>query len=270
MTVWKTICSTNPTTLPWPSLIPPLWAGGLPFPGQAPYDLSHNFHSLLVLSSHLYQSISRQNVNRSQCPLKYRPRLFPALKPLFSYPKYLSLPAIRIIGCIVGVNVLVWIAIVVVLRYHPLLLFSTILLYTFSLRHALNTNHISVINFITQCLIASGLRFVTIKMWFSLGYSTIIIITCIVVAATSGALEKHFDGFKRIGNIVGTIISTSVLILLGLANTWILYKLVRRLRWILREKIEENTVISDGGFKIKGEKFLVRILNKILQIINRP
>lgn len=32
------------------------------------------------------------------------------------------------------------------------------------------------------------------------------LITCIVVAATSGALRERFDGFQRIGNIIGTSI----------------------------------------------------------------
>lgn len=148
------------------------------------------------------------------------------------------MPAIRVIGCIAGVDVLVWVAVAVVLRYHPLLSSSAVLSYTFGLRHALDADHISVIDLMTRRLIASGSRPVTVGMWFSPGHSTIVIITCVVVAATSGALQKRFDGFERIGNIVGTAVSASVLILLGLANAWILYKSVKRLRRILREEVE--------------------------------
>jgi high-affinity nickel-transport protein len=185
-------------------------------------------------------------------------------------PKYLSLPAIRIIGWIAGVNVLVWVAVAVVLRYHPLLSSSAVLSFSFGLRHALDADHISVIDLMTRRLIASGSRPVTVGMWFSLGHSTIVIITCIVVAATSGALEKRFDGFQRVGNIVGTAVSASVLILLGLANAWILYKLAKRLRRILREEVEEDATAGDGEFKIEGGGIMVRILNKVLRVVDRP
>jgi high-affinity nickel-transport protein len=187
-------------------------------------------------------------------------------------PKYLSLPAIRIIGCLAGVDILVWIAVAIVLRYHPLLSSSAVLSYTFGLRHALDADHISVIDLMTRRLIASGSRPVTVGLFFSLGHSTIVLITCIVVAATSGALEKRFDGFERVGNIVGTSVSASVLLLLGIANAWILVKLVRRLRQILNEEVEEDAIgfTADGGFKIEGGGVLVRILNKVFVVVDKP
>jgi nickel/cobalt transporter (NiCoT) family protein len=69
---------------------------------------------------------------------------------------------------------------------------------------------------------------------------------------------------------VGTAVSASVLILLGLANAWILYSLVQRLRRILREEVEEDAVVGDGGFKIEGGGIMVKILNKVLQVVDRP
>jgi nickel/cobalt transporter (NiCoT) family protein len=186
--------------------------------------------------------------------------------------KYLPLPAIRIIAVLSGVQVLVWIAVVVVLRYHPALTSSAVLSYTFGLRHALDADHISVIDLTTRRLIASGTRPVTVGMWFSLGHSTIVIITCIVVAATSGALETRFDGFENIGNIVGTAVSAGVLMLLGLANAYILMKLVQKMRRTLNEVVDEDTAdfVTDDGFKIEGGGIMVRILNKVLRIVDRP
>jgi high-affinity nickel-transport protein len=147
-----------------------------------------------------------------------------------------------------------------------------VLSYTFGLRHALDADHISVIDLMTRRLIADGSRPVTVGMFFSLGHSTIVMVTCIVVAATSGALEKRFDGFQRVGNIVGTSVSASVLILLGVGNAWILVKLVGRLRKVLREEVQEDSegAAGDGGFKIEGGGVLVRVLNKVFKVVDRP
>lgn len=89
----------------------------------------------------------------------------------------------------------------------------------------------------TRRLVATGSKPVTVGTWFSLGHSTIVIITCIVVAATSGALEKRFEGFRNIGGIIGTGISAGVLILLGVGNAWILVKLVQHLKVVLKEEV---------------------------------
>ena len=124
----------------------------------------------------------------------------------------------------------------------------------------------------TRRLVVAGSRPVTVGMWFSLGHSTIVLVTCIVVAATSGALEKRFDGFRKVGNIVGTGVSAGVLILLGIGNAWILVKLVKRLRQVLNEEVQEDAaaLIGDGGFKIEGGGVLVRVLNKVFKVIDRP
>jgi nickel/cobalt transporter (NiCoT) family protein len=186
--------------------------------------------------------------------------------------RYLSLPAVRIIATLAAVNVLVWIAVAIVLRWHPLLSSTALLSYTFGLRHALDADHISVIDLMTRRLIASGSRPVTVGMWFSLGHSTIVIVTCIVVAATSGALEKRFDGFERVGNIVGTAVSAGVLILLGIGNAWILLKLVQKLRELLDKDVDEDarTFRADGGFNLEGGGLLVRLLKKVFKVIDRP
>ena len=115
----------------------------------------------------------------------------------------------------------------------------------------------------TRRLVATGSKPVSVGTWFSLGHSTIVIITCIVVAATSGALEKRFDGFRNVGNIVGTAVSAGVLILLGLGNAWIMWKLIQRLRVILREEVvgdregaQEGQVagldLEGGGVMVRG------------------
>ncbi|PNY29790.1 Nickel/cobalt efflux system [Tolypocladium capitatum] len=154
-------------------------------------------------------------------------------------PKLLSgIPSnsIAIIALLITVNALVWASVAVVLRFHPALISPAALSYTLGLRHALDADHISAIDLVTRRLIASGQRPATVGTFFSLGHSTIVIVTCIVVAATSGALRERFVGFKRVGNIVGTAVSATILIILSMGNAWVLYKLVKQLQAALAEQ----------------------------------
>ena len=82
----------------------------------------------------------------------------------------------------------------------------------------------------TRRLIAAGQRPVTVGMFFSLGHSTIVIITSLVVAGTAAAVSDKFGNFERVGGIIGTSVSAAFLLLLGLMNIYILYKLIVQMR----------------------------------------
>jgi len=186
--------------------------------------------------------------------------------------RFLPASAARIIAILIAVNVIVWIAVAVVLRSHPLLASTAVLAYTFGLRHALDADHICAIDLLTRRLVATGSKPVTIGMWFSIGHSTIVVIICIVVAATSGALEERFAGFQKVGGIIGTGVSAGVLILLGAGNAWILVKLVQSLRKILRAGTGETSAGENGesSFKLEGGGIMVRVFKKLFNLIDRP
>jgi high-affinity nickel-transport protein len=188
--------------------------------------------------------------------------------------RFLPFPALRIISLLILTNLLVWAIVAIILRKNASLSSSALLSYTLGLRHALDADHISAIDLMTRRLVATGSKPVTVGTWFSLGHSTIVIITCIVVAATSGALEKRFEGFRSVGGVIGTAVSAGVLILLGIANAWILVKLVQRMRIVLREEVvgdregmEEGAV---AGLNLEGGGIMVRIFKKLFKLIDRP
>ena len=183
--------------------------------------------------------------------------------------RFMSAPAVGIIALLLLVNLIVWAAVAIILRYHPALASTALLSYTLGLRHALDADHISAIDLMTRRLVATGSKPVTVGTWFSLGHSTIVVITCVVVAATSGALEKRFDGFREIGGIIGTSVSATVLILLGLGNAWILWKLVQRMRVILRSPSTEIEQVGPG-LDLEGGGILVRVFKKVFKFIDRP
>jgi high-affinity nickel-transport protein len=128
----------------------------------------------------------------------------------------------------------------------------------------LDADHISAIDLMTRRLIAAGQRPVTVGTFFSLGHSTIVIITCIVVAATASAVSSKFGSFSTIGGIIGSSVSAGFLILLGLMNVYILYKLVQQMSILLATSPEE-----ERGFQIKGAGCIFWVLKKLFKIVDR-
>ncbi|RYP20832.1 hypothetical protein DL765_002566 [Monosporascus sp. GIB2] len=198
--------------------------------------------------------------------------------PLPERFKALPLPVIQIIGLLIVVNLLVWVGAGIVLHYLPAMISPAVLSYTLGLRHALDADHISAIDLMTRRLIASGQRPVTVGTFFSLGHSTIVVVTCVVVAATSGALRDRFDNFAYVGGIIGTSVSAAFLILLCLGNGWVLYRLIRRLRQVLREPDPYFSVDEDGAdedraaanLQLEGPGFLANVFRKVFRIVDRP
>ncbi|KAE9367699.1 NicO-domain-containing protein [Stipitochalara longipes BDJ] len=188
--------------------------------------------------------------------------------------RFLPYPAVRIISLLIIVNLLIWAIVAIILRKHASLSSSALLSYTLGLRHALDADHISAIDLMTRRLVATGSKPVTVGTWFSLGHSTIVVITCIVVAATSGALEKRFEGFRNVGGVIGTAVSAGVLILLGIANAWILVKLIQRMKVVLREEVsgdrEDTEEGAIAGLNLEGGGIMIRIFKKLFKLIDRP
>lgn len=139
----------------------------------------------------------------------------------------------------------------------------------------------------TRRLIASGQRPVAVGTFFSLGHSTVVIVTCIVVAATAGALRDRFEDFQRIGGIVGTSVSAAFLLLLCVGNGWVLWRLVRRLRVVVEEQRvrREQGLDGDAGrggdgdvdaatggqaLQLEGPGFLANVFRKVFKMVDRP
>ncbi|EED21924.1 nickel transport protein, putative [Talaromyces stipitatus ATCC 10500] len=194
--------------------------------------------------------------------------------------KKIPLSALGIISLIAFINMLVWAACGIVL-WHRSLISTAAISYSLGLRHALDADHISAIDLMTRRLLASGQKPVTVGTFFSLGHSTIVIITSIVVAATAAAVSNRFGKFSTVGGIIGTSVSAAFLILLGIMNAYILYKLVQQMRKVLRfyrrrRQLRENMDDSEIGedemdiWKIEGGGFLFSVLKRMFVLIDRP
>ncbi|KIW14877.1 hypothetical protein PV08_07662 [Exophiala spinifera] len=184
------------------------------------------------------------------------------------YLRSLPLAAILIIALLILVNLVIWAICGLILTSHTHLLSTAALAYTLGLRHALDADHISAIDLMTRRLIATGQRPVTVGTFFSLGHSTIVVVTSIVVAATAAGVSSRFGSFSTVGGIIGTSVSAAFLILLGVMNAYILYKLIVQMRKIIR--LQPGTHEAAEAWNVEGGGCLFRTLKKAFKLINRP
>jgi high-affinity nickel-transport protein len=114
----------------------------------------------------------------------------------------------------------------------------------------------------------------------------VVIITCVVVAATAGALRERFEDFQRVGGIIGTSVSAAFLLLLCVGNGWVLWRLVRRLRVVLEEQrrgagetdgsVDEEGNVDDATGQrgmhqqLEGAGFMGSVFRKVFKMVDRP
>lgn len=179
--------------------------------------------------------------------------------------KRLPFRAVAIITLLTLLQPTTWAITALVLRTHPQLIGTAAIAWVLGLRHALDADHISCIDLMTRRLVAVGQKPVTVGTWFSLGHSTIVVVTSIAVAATSSAASKHFDSFSRVGGIIGSFVSAAFLVLLGVMNIFILVKLLQQLRALIRTRPGQ-----EPEFKLlEGGGCLFHLIKRLFKLIDR-
>ena len=149
---------------------------------------------------------------------------------------------------------------------HPLLLGTALLAYTFGLRHAVDADHIAAIDNVTRKLMQQGRRPVGVGFYFSLGHSTIVVGLSIAIAATSFALQDHFDTFKGIGGMIGTAVSSFFLLAIAAANLLVLVSVHRTFRVV---KKGGRYVEEDLDLLLARRGFFGRIFRGLFRLIGR-
>ncbi|KAK5168529.1 hypothetical protein LTR04_006512 [Oleoguttula sp. CCFEE 6159] len=126
---------------------------------------------------------------------------------------------------------------------------------------------VTAIDLMTRRLIAAGQKPVTVGTFFSLGHSTVVIITSIVVASTAAAVSSKFGAFSRVGGMIGSAVSASFLLLLGAMNVYILFKLVQQLRRLARQQQKQD---GNNTTALQGTGCLFYLFKKAFAVIDRP
>jgi high-affinity nickel-transport protein len=131
---------------------------------------------------------------------------------------------------LVAANLLVWLWAWLQFRHQPALLGSALLAYGFGLRHAVDADHIAAIDNATRKLVQQGQRPLGVGLFFSLGHSSVVVLLSVALALSATAAERHFSSLKEFGGIAGTLVSATVLVVLGTVNLALLPDLWRHFK----------------------------------------
>ncbi|KAL5522680.1 hypothetical protein ACEPAG_8698 [Sanghuangporus baumii] len=138
-----------------------------------------------------------------------------------------------------------------------------LLAWTIGLRHGLDADHISAIDNATRGLISMGQLPVTCGLFFSLGHSTIVIVVNIAIAISTDVYDR-ISGVGDVGGIVGAAVSGSFLFIIGLANSIILYKIIRKRR--RKRAAEASEDEEDKSYST----IMMKILGPVTRFVNKP
>ena len=149
---------------------------------------------------------------------------------------------------------------------HPGFLALGGLAYTFGLRHAFDADHISAIDNTTRKLLQQGRKPVGVGFFFSLGHSTVVFLIAVALGLAVKSIVQGAVGgsgeLRNIGGAVGTLVSGSFLVLIGITNLVILLDIVRVYRKMHRGEYDRQgleTELVAGGLmtRLFGRMFRV-------------
>jgi high-affinity nickel-transport protein len=105
-----------------------------------------------------------------------------------------------------------------------------------------------------------------VGFFFSLGHSSIVVLASLAIAATAAAMQTRLEAFHDVGGVIGTAVSAFFLLLIGIANLFVLrgiWAAFRRARSGGRIAEEDlDTLLSGGGF-------LARIFRPMFKVVTR-
>src|SRR5437763_13169838 len=167
---------------------------------------------------------------------------------------------------LVAANVAVWTCALSAFHDHPVLLGTSLLAYSFGLRHAVDADHIAAIDNVTRKLMQEGKRPVAVGLFFSLGHSTIVVLASAAVAASAMAFKSQFNSFHQAGGVIGTLVSAFFLLAIAVMNIVILVGVYRTFQ---RVKAGGRYLEDDLNALLVGRGFLARLFRPLFAIIRQ-
>jgi high-affinity nickel-transport protein len=134
-------------------------------------------------------------------------------------------------GVVVLLHVVGWGALLTYGIGHPAFLGLGGLAYTFGLRHAFDADHIAAIDNTTRKLLQEGRRPVGVGFFFSLGHSSVVLLMTVALGLAIKTLVEGVIGgngqLAHVGSLIGTSVSGTFLVVIGVLNLVILLDVVR-------------------------------------------
>ncbi len=142
--------------------------------------------------------------------------------------------------------------------------------YTLGMRHAFDADHIAAIDNTTRKLMADGQRPVTVGFWFSLGHSSVVFALCALLAfgirALAGQVEDDRSALHTTTSLIGTALSGSFLLVIGLLNLVVLTRILRVFRDLRYGHYDEQALEAH----LAGRGLLNRVLSGATRSVSRP
>jgi high-affinity nickel-transport protein len=120
------------------------------------------------------------------------------------------------------------------------------LAYSFGLRHAFDADHISAIDNTTRKLLQQGKKPVGVGFFFSLGHSSVVFL---IALALGFAVKSIVQGvvsdsgqLRSIGGVIGTTVSGSFLVLIGVLNLVILVGIIQVFQRMRRGQYDRQSL----------------------------
>ncbi len=133
-------------------------------------------------------------------------------------------------GFLIGLNCVAWGLAFWLFSSRPILLGTALLAYTFGLRHAVDADHISAIDNVTRKLMQERKRPAGVGFFFSLGHSTVVVALSVGIACAAAIVKGQLPALQRVGELVGTSVSASFLLLVAAINLLVLIDIFRAFR----------------------------------------
>lgn len=151
-------------------------------------------------------------------------------------------------------------------RAYPVLLGTAFLAYVFGLRHAFDADHIAAIDNVVRKLIADGRQPLTVGFFFSLGHSSIVVLASAAIGASATALQGPLERFHAIGGVVGTLVSAFFLLLIGVANLFVLKGI-----WLAFGRARGGVKVGEEELDalLAGRGLLSRLFRPLFSVVSR-
>ncbi|KAI8328035.1 high-affinity nickel-transport protein-domain-containing protein [Blakeslea trispora] len=174
----------------------------------------------------------------------------------------------KVLLLLLGLSVLqvvVWVVAVILFKPYPSMIGTGALAYTLGLRHAVDADHISAIDNVTRKLLNHDQHPVCVGLFFSLGHSTVVFITSIIVAATANAVANNIDDFSKIGGLIGTSVSITFLALIAILNLICMIGVIKTMRQVKKEGVYTEIDIEEY---LSTRGILGRFFRPVFRFVN--
>lgn len=176
-------------------------------------------------------------------------------------PKLIALYAV-----LLGANLLAWMAAALAFKGDAALLGTALLAYVFGLRHAVDADHIAAIDNVVRKLMQEGKRPLSVGFFFSIGHSTLIVVSVAVIVAAAAAMQERMSVYRELGGIISTCVSGFFLLLIAITNLLILKGVWQSFRRVRRgEAVSEE----DLDLLLAGRGLLARLFRPLFRLVTR-